>query len=161
MKRISEHVSYDESVKSDVAIKYSIVNKPNDQQLMAMSNIANNVFEPLRTELGNKPIGITSFFRSIQLNSKIGGALTSQHCSGEAIDIDADVYNNGITNSDIFFYIKDKLEFDQLIAEFPSKGIPSWVHVSYRDGNNRGNILVSIHRNGKIDYVPYTKGVVV
>lgn len=161
MKNISENITYLEATKSDAAIKFSIVNKPNDQQLVAMSEVANNIFEPLRRELGGKPIAVTSFFRSKQLNGKIGGSLTSQHCNGEAIDLDADVFNNGITNSNIFFYIKDKLAFDQLIAEFPSKGKPAWIHVSYRQDNNRGNVLVSLHRNGRIEYVKYSEGMVI
>ena len=160
MKDISDHISYLESTKSDTAIKFSIPNKPNDQQLMAMTNLAVNVFEPLRIGLGNKPIGITSFFRSKQLNGKVGGSLTSQHSLGEAIDLDADLYNNGITNSDIFFYIKNNLPFDQLIAEFPIKGKPAWIHVSYRT-NNRKQILVSIHKNGKIEYFKYEEGMVI
>jgi len=160
MINISEHISYYEAIKSDVAVRNNINNIPNNEQIASMKNVAQHIFEPLRKTLGDKPIGISSFFRCDKLNLKVGGSLSSQHRLGEAIDIDADIYNNGITNSDIFFCIKDNLEFDQLIAEYPKHGTPLWVHVSYRSKKNRGNVLVSLTKNGKTEYIKYEKGMI-
>ena len=87
------------------------------------------------------------------MNTAIGGSSRSQHCLGEAIDID-DVYSKA-NNADFFNYIKDKLEFDQLIWEFGDNEQPDWVHVSYRLAKNRMNVLKAIRENGKTKYLPY------
>jgi hypothetical protein len=112
-----------------------------------MKALAENVFEPLRVA-NKKPIYISSFFRSPELNKKIGGSTTSQHCSGEAMDIDADVYG-GMTNAEMFHFIKDNLDFDQLIWEFGTDSNPDWVHVSFRKGNNRKNIIRAVSSGGR------------
>lgn len=142
-KKISKYISYKEAIKSNTAIKFGIDNTPNRDELKKMRKVAKSIFEPVRTYF-NVPIAITSFFRSGKLNKKIGGSKTSQHRTGEAMDLDADVYNN-ISNKQIFKYIRDNLIFDQLISEYPDKnGNPSWVHVSYDyKGNNRREILVA------------------
>lgn len=114
-----------------------------------MQALAENVFEPLREHFGH-PIYITSFYRSPELNKAIGGSPRSQHCKGQAIDID-DVIGSS-TNADFFNYIKDNLEFDQLIWEFGNNDSPNWVHVSYNTDNNRGNILKASKENGKTKY---------
>lgn len=139
--KISEHISYTEATKSRTAIKYNIDNIPNATELKRMKLLAKVVFEPLREYFG-VPIAVTSFFRSKELNKKIGGSSTSQHVKGEAMDLDADVYGM-ITNKDIFYYIKDNLEFDQLIWEFGDSKEPAWIHVSLKKCNNRKNILVA------------------
>ena len=92
------------------------------------------VFQPVR-DFFNKPIGVTSMYRTKELNEKIGGASSSQHTKGEAIDIDADVFDNGITNKEIFDFINTNLDYDQLIWEFGDKDEPAWVHVSYKADN--------------------------
>lgn len=139
VNKISKHISYTEATKSKTAIKYGINNKPSDSIIKVMKETALNIFEPLREYFG-VPIAVTSFYRSKELNSKLKGSLTSQHCTGEAMDLDADVLGM-ITNRDIFNYIKDNLEFDQLIWEFGNDKEPAWVHVSYSRNNNRGIIL--------------------
>lgn len=140
MEKISDHISYIEAIKSQQAIRNKIDNTPNEEQLKAMRLVAEKCFEPLR-EWAGKPIGISSFFRNKEVNRLIGGASNSQHLKGEAIDIDADIYNNGITNAEIFFFIKDNLDFDQLIWEFGNDEQPQWVHVSYSATKNRKQIL--------------------
>jgi len=153
MKKISKHISYKEATKSWTALKKGIDNTPWPVQLINMRHLANNIFEPLRIYLGGLPIGIASFFRSLLLNKIIGGAATSQHCSGEAFDLDADIYNNGITNRMIFDFIKNNLEFDQLIWEFGTDEEPEWVHLSLkREGNNRKQILIAFKENNKTKY---------
>ena len=157
---ISKYVSYKEAVKSDAAIRHGIDNTPNDDQLRAMKNVATNVFDQVRAHFGI-PIGVSSFFRSVKVNRAVGGSGTSQHCLGEAIDIDADIYGH-VTNRQIFDFIRNNLTFDQLINEFPdSTGEPSWVHVSLkRNGTQRGQILQAIKEknwSGKMvtKYIPW------
>lgn len=137
--KISENISYTEATKSRTAIEYNINNTPSNDILEKMKLTANKIFEPLREHFG-VPIAVTSFFRSKKLNKKIGGSTTSQHCKGEALDIDADVLGL-ITNKQIFDYIKNNLEFDQLIWEYGTNKEPDWVHVSYSEGRNRCKIL--------------------
>ena len=153
MTNISPHITYEEAIHSDTAISLGIKNIPDEDQLGNMKNVAENIFEPLRNAKGI-PIGISSFFRSPELNKKMGGASTSQHMSlnGSAIDIDAHIYG-GLTNKDIFQYIKSNLEFDQLIAEFPDEtGEPEWVHVSYNKDKNRRDIMMSKKDGSKTIY---------
>lgn len=143
---ISEHITYREATQSDTAIRKGILNVPDDIQLRNMQILAEAVFEPLRTGLGGKPIRITSFFRSQELNSLVGGSKFSQHCAinGAAMDID----NENPTNKEIFNFINDNLVFDQLIIEYPdNEGNPSWVHVSYHEGHNRNEVLMCINGN--------------
>ena len=142
-EKLSQNITYTEATKSDTAIKFGIDNTPNALQLANMRSIAENIFQPIRHKF-RVPIGITSFFRSEKLNTKIGGSKTSQHCTGEAMDIDADVYGM-VSNREIFNYIKNYLSFDQLIWEFGSDSEPAWVHVSFkRIGHNRGQVLRAI-----------------
>lgn len=159
MTYISKHISYKEAVKSSTAIRHDINNTPNSFQLSNMKLVANACFEPLREWYG-EAIGVSSFLRIVIVNSLIGGSKSSQHCAGEetgkeeaAIDIDADIFDNGITNVEIFNWLKDNVEFDQLIWEFGSDDNPSWVHVSYRKGANRKQLLKAIKFNGKTKYI--------
>lgn len=147
--RISKHISIKEATRSNTAERLGIDNFPDSPTLVNMQALAENVFEPLREHFGH-PIYITSFYRSPELNKAIGGSSRSQHCKGQAIDID-DVIGSS-TNADFFNYIKDNLEFDQLIWEFGNDDSPNWVHVSYNASNNRGNILKAIKENGKTKY---------
>jgi zinc D-Ala-D-Ala carboxypeptidase len=147
--RISKHISIKEATRSNTAERLGIDNFPDSPTLVNMQALAENVFEPLREHFGH-PIYITSFYRSPELNKAIGGSPRSQHCKGQAIDID-DVIGSS-TNADFFNYIKDNLEFDQLIWEFGNNDSPNWVHVSYNTDNNRGNILKASKENGKTKY---------
>ena len=145
--KISKHISIEEAIKSQTAIRYGINNYPNDEELANMVLVAQHCFEPLREWYG-KPIGISSFFRCKELNRRIGSKDTSQHLAGSvsglnesAMDIDADIYNNGITNKQIFEWLRDNVEFDQLIWEYGTDDEPAWVHVSYRLNGNRKQVL--------------------
>ena len=133
---ISKHISYKEGTNSVTAIRRGIDNTPNDKQLDNMVLLAEKVFEPLRVWVGG-PIKINSFFRCPQLNKAIGGSPKSQHCHGQAIDID-DTYGK-VANSEMYNYIKNNLDFDQMIWEFGDDDNPAWVHVSYvsEDENRR------------------------
>lgn len=153
MENISTHISYSEATKSDTAIRFGIDNNPTEEQLKKMKLLAEKVFEPTRSHFGNKSIRITSFFRSSELNKKVGGSATSQHCHGEAMDID----NDGSTpaNKEIFDYIKDNLDFDQLIWEAGNDSNPDWVHVSYKKSGNRKQALKMKYVKGKAIYENY------
>jgi len=147
---ISKHVSYKEGVYSNTATRRGIDNTPNDEQLNNMELVANEVFEPLRDWVGG-PIKINSFFRSPDLNTAIGGSSKSQHCKGQAIDID-DVFNRA-TNAEMYHFIKDNLDFDQIIWEFGNDDNPDWVHVSYvSEDDNRRRCLKAYKENKKTKY---------
>lgn len=147
MERISKYISYAEATKSNTAIKYGIDNTPNEEQLKAMKVVASEVFDKVRERFG-VPIAVTSFLRSEKLNRKVGGSKTSQHVKGQAIDIDADVFG-GVTNKQIYDFIRDNLDYDQLINEFNY----SWIHVSYvSKEKNRNKQLAAVKLNGKTSY---------
>ena len=148
---ISEHISYKEGVYSITATRRGIDNTPNDEQLNNMELIAEKIFEPLREWVGG-PIKINSFFRCPDLNKAIGGSRKSQHCHGQAIDID-DTYKV-VANSDMYNYIKNNLDFDQLIWEFGDDDNPNWVHVSYvSKEDNRNRCLKAYREQGKSKYM--------
>tara|TARA_R110002012_G_scaffold302267_1_gene503097 strand:- start:333 stop:788 length:456 start_codon:yes stop_codon:yes gene_type:complete len=147
---ISKHISYKEGVYSITATRRGINNTPNDEQLSNMELIAEEVFEPLRVYVGG-PIKINSFFRSPDLNTAIGGSKTSQHCKGQAMDID-DTFGK-MTNAEMYHWIKDNLNFDQMIWEFGDDDNPDWVHVSYvSTEDNRNRCLKAYRENGKTKY---------
>lgn len=139
--KISNNITYKEATKSRTASKHGLDNKPDGEPLKNMKLVAEKIFQPVREHFGVR-IYISSFFRSEEVNKKTGGSKKSQHVQGKAIDMDADVFGE-ITNADIFKYIKNNLEFDQLIWEFGDDYNPDWVHVSYNEGKNRKNILVA------------------
>ena len=147
MKKISDNISYKEATRSETAQRLGISNKPKKEHIENMELIAEKIFQPLR-EWVDHPIRINSFFRSEELNSKIGGALSSAHKDGLAMDLDS---LGGKTNLDMFHYIKDNLEFDQLIWEFGAE--PKWINVSWNKKKNRKQVLVT-KRKGK--YYLYT-----
>jgi len=136
---ISKHVSKKEGTFSNTATRKGIDNTPGPEELQNMELIAEKIFEPLR-KAANGPIKINSFYRSVELNKAIGGSSKSQHCQGRAIDVD-DVYGY-MSNKEMYNYIKNNLDFDQLIWEFGTEDNPDWVHVSYVDvDNNRRRCL--------------------
>lgn len=150
--KISEHVSYDEVVYSYTAEKYNIDNTPNLTQLCRIKLGAEYVFEPLRKYVGGA-IKITSCFRSKELNKKIGGASNSQHMANNGCAYDIDDTYGYKTNAQMFNYIKDNLDFDQLIWEFGTDKNPDWVHFSYVGDRNRKQVLKAIKENGKTRYI--------
>ena len=138
MKKVSKHISYKEATHSNYAKQYNIANKPKAEHIENMELVAEKVFEPLREWVDN-PIKVNSMFRSEKLNSALKGSGTSSHLNGEAIDITS---MGGKTNLEMFHYIKDNLDFDQLIWEFGTE--PKWLHVSYKnEKDNRKQILVT------------------
>jgi len=153
--QISKHLSLAEVSRSETAKRKGINNTPSGEHLENFKKLAENIFEPIREHFA-VPIHISSGYRSKELNTAIGGSLTSQHCQGEAIDIDMDGSSSGVSNADVFKYIKDHLNFDQLIWEFGTDSNPDWVHVSYESkGKQRKQILKAVRSGGKTSYVPF------
>ena len=148
---ISKHISYKESVYSTTALRRNIENKPNEEQLANMKLIGEKIFEPLREYVGG-PIKINSFFRGADLNKAIGGSTRSQHCKGQAMDID-DTFGYK-TNAQMYSFIKENLDFDQMIWEFGDDDNPNWVHVSYvSPEKNRQVCLKAYKLNGRTKYM--------
>jgi len=152
MAYISEHISWTEAIRSKTAEKHEIENIPNQSQIVNMKSLARNIFEPLRA-WACEPIRINSFFRSPELCLKINSKATSQHASGQAVDIDA---IREKTNCELFEYIKDNLNFDQLIWEHGNELNPDWIHVSYiNNNNNRNRVLKAVKKGNKTTYEYY------
>jgi hypothetical protein len=150
MKKISENISYKEAVRSETAKRLGISNKPKKEHIENMELIAEKIFQPLR-EWVDHPIRINSFYRSEELNLRIGGAISSAHKDGLAMDLNS---LGGKTNLEMLHYIKDHLDFDVLINEYPNEeGEPKWIHVSWNKKKNRKQVL-EIKRKGK--YYLYT-----
>jgi zinc D-Ala-D-Ala carboxypeptidase len=153
--QLSTNLSLAEVTRSETAKRRGISNMPTAEHIENFKKLAANIFQPIREHFG-KPIIISSGYRSAELNKAIGGSLSSQHCSGEAIDIDMD--GTDITNKQIFDYIKENLNFDQMIWEFGTDANPDWVHVSFAaNRSQRKQILVAKKVNGKTTYIPYSK----
>ena len=147
---LSKNFTLGEMIQSQTAIRKNIDNTPNGNQILNLIDLCENVLQPLRDYFG--PIHISSGFRSQKLNTAIGGSTTSQHCAlnGAAADIDM-----GEKKRKIFDWLKMNVQFDQLIWEFGDDECPSWVHISYREGKNRNQILKATKVNGKTKYLPF------
>jgi zinc D-Ala-D-Ala carboxypeptidase len=154
--QLSEHLSVAEYIKSDTAKRKGIDNSMTAEHTENAKKLAANVFEKIRVHF-NKPIYLSSGYRSKALNDAIGGSSSkSQHMTGEAMDLDQDDRGTGVSNADVFNFVKDNVEFDQLIWEYGDSKNPDWVHVSYKaDGNQRKQIMKCSRVNGQPKYEPY------
>jgi len=150
--KLSKNLSLGEVIKSITAKRLGIDNTPDDWTTENLRQVALNVFQPLRDAFGC-PIFVSSGYRSADLNRAIGGSNRSQHVEGRALDLDADVFGR-CTNAQIFNWIKENVEFDQLIWEFGDEDNPDWVHVSFvYDGANRRRCLKAVRDDqGKVVY---------
>lgn len=153
--KLSKNLTLKECVKSITASRRGIDNTPGEKEIANLKQIAEHIFQPVRDHFG-VPIYVSSGYRSPELNSTVGGSAVSQHCQGRALDLDADVYK-GVSNADIFRYIKNNLDFDQLIWEMGSELSPAWVHVSFvSDRENRRRVLKATRSgSGAITYSPW------
>ena len=150
MDKISDHISYKEATRSNTALRRGIDNIPDVEELENMKLIAEEIFEPLRKWVGG-PVKINSFYRSPELNVAIGGSKKSQHCRGQAMDID-DTYGHR-SNASMFKHIRYHMDFDQMIWEFGDDKNPAWVHISYvSEEKNRNRCLEAYKENGKTKY---------
>ena len=148
--KLSKHLDLAEVTRSESAKREGIINMPTPEHYENLKVIAEKVFEPIREHFG-VPIFISSGYRSEALNVYIGGSRSSDHSKGRALDLDMDGSSSGVTNKMIFNFIKDNLEYDQLINEFDF----GWVHVGYRLNANRKQTLRATKVNGKVQYSPY------
>jgi len=151
MKNISKHVSWHEGTYSRTGERRDLDNTPNEDQLKCMKEVAENLFEPLREWVGGG-IKINSFFRGEPVNTAIGGSTRSQHMKGQAIDID-DTFGHK-TNAEMYHYIKDNLDFDQMIWEFGTDKNPNWLHISWVSHRpNRKKLTIAKKVNGRTKYI--------
>jgi hypothetical protein len=150
MVRLSENFTLQEFTKSQTAERRGIDNTPVEGHLENAKALFENVVQPVRDNFGVTVIN--SGYRSGDLNYAIGGSNTSQHCKGQAVDIECP----GTPNYDVAKWIEDNLDFDQLILEFYTPGIPDsgWIHVSYKTEDNRNASLTAMKENGKTVYKP-------
>lgn len=152
--QLSKNLTLNEVTKSNTATRLGIKNTPNEQHLLALKCIAVNVFQHIRDHF-KCPIFVSSGYRGPDLNKAIGGSKSSQHCKGEALDIDMDG-RDGATNREVFEFIRKELIFDQLIWEFGDDFNPGWVHVSFSSSMNRGNVLKAFKdEDGYTRYKPF------
>lgn len=151
--KLSEHFSLSEMIKSQAAVRLGINNNPNSSQIDSLRNLCGAILEPIRSGMSSTPFSPSSGFRSIELNSAIGGSSSSQHCLGEAADIEVP----GVSNLALAWWIRSHLDFDQLILEFFDSDDPSsgWVHVSVR---NHGSGVTNRHSTMMFDGVSYING---
>ena len=149
MVTLSKNFTLTEYTKSQTALRLGIDNTPNDDHLASAKLLFEQVVQPVRDHFG--PTVINSGYRGPELNAAIGGAATSQHCRGEAVDIECP----GIANHEVAEWIQNNLDFDQLILEFYTLGIPDsgWVHVSYIPEGNRKQSLTAVKQDGKTVYL--------
>ena len=150
MENISKNITYAEAIHSSTAKRERIDNTPSPSQIESMKLLSEKIFQPLRDWVGG-PIKINSFFRSAALNDKIGGASSSQHCKGQAMDID-DVYGCK-SNAEMYHWVKENLNFDQMIWEFGTDTQPNWIHISYvSDEDNRNKCLKAYKEHNTTKY---------
>lgn len=158
MRKLTDHLPLGEVIKSRKAEKLGFNNMPGKKHYENLIVLADLIFRPIREHF-DEPIYISSGYRCKKLNKEIKGARNSQHCEGQALDFDQDNKNTKVQNADIFYFIKDHLDFDQLIWEFGDTSNPSWVHVSYNNykADQRRRSLISYRSWGKIKYTRWER----
>jgi hypothetical protein len=154
--QLSKYFTLAELTPSGTAKRLGIKNDPTPAHLECLKGLSVNILDKVREHFG-KPIWVSSGYRSKALNEVTpGSSATSQHCSGEAADLDQDGRGTGVSNKMVFDYIKDHLVFDQLIYEYGTDANPDWVHVSWEStGKQRKQVLRCTRVNGKPVYTPY------
>ena len=149
--KLSANFSLSEMVKSETALRHGLDNTPGEQEIENLRLLCENVLQPIR-DAYVVPVKVNSGFRHPEVNAAVGGSKTSDHCQGQAADIEIP----GVANADLAEWIKDNLEFKQLILEFYTPGVPDsgWVHVSYVEGENNKKVMTAMKENGKTVYKP-------
>lgn len=149
--KLSENFTLSELTKSETALRRGLDNEPTQDVIAALQTLAVNVLQPIREHYG-RSVKVNSGYRSPEVNASVGGSKTSDHCKGQAADIEI----VGVANADLAKYIEDKLQFTQLILEFYTQGVPDsgWVHVSYDPNNLKKQVMTAVRRDGKTVYLP-------
>ena len=148
---LTKNFTLEELTKSETALRFDLDNEPNDEQLSNLVALCECVLQPVRDHFG-KGVKVNSGLRTPEVNAKVGGSKTSDHCKGMAADIEIP----GVANAELAQWIADNLEFRQLILEFYTPGIydSGWVHVSYNSGDNKKQVLTATKQKGKTVYLP-------
>ncbi len=151
MTQLTRNFSLAELTKSETALRHDMDNTPGAAEIANLTELAGKVLQPVRDHYV-KGVKVNSGFRHPEVNAKVGGSKTSDHCKGQAADIEIP----GVANAELAEWIKDNLEFTQLILEFYTPGIPDsgWVHVSYDPGNLKKQVMTATKQNGKTVYLP-------
>ncbi len=146
--KLTTNFDLQELTKSQVALRQGLDNKPTEAQTKALKLLCEKILQPLRDKVG--PVVVNSGFRSAAVNKATGGSETSDHCKGEAADIEA----ISLDNLELAKYIEGTFAFDQLILECYTPGDPrsGWVHVSYAETGNRNQVLTAYRVDGKMKY---------
>jgi len=149
--KLTENFTLSEMVKSETASRRGLDNTPGDAEIANLKTLAEKVLQPIRNHY-KRGVHVNSGFRHPEVNAAVGGSKTSDHCKGQAADIEIP----GVANADLATWIKDNLEFTQLILEFYTPGIPDsgWVHVSYDKSNLKKQVMTAMKENGKTVYKP-------
>jgi uncharacterized protein YcbK (DUF882 family) len=149
--KLTENFSLAEMTKSETALRQGLDNTPGDEEIENLRKLAENVLQPIREAYG-RGVKVNSGFRHPDVNAAVGGSRTSDHCKGQAADIEIP----GVANADLAQWISENLEFRQLILEFYTPGVPDsgWVHVSYVEGDNKKQVMTAMKENGKTVYKP-------
>jgi len=145
--KLSDNFTLSELTKSGTAKRfdYSEQFTPPESVIESLTLLCKEVLQPIRDSL-EKPITVSSGYRCPRLNSKIGGSSTSQHQKGEAADINLNIKgiekNAVLLDEILMLWYDGKIQFDQLIIEFPDENdVPEWIHISYNPKRNRNEIL--------------------
>ena len=151
MTQLTKNFSLAELTKSETALRFDMENTPGPVEIANLTDLAGKVLQPVRDHFG-KGVKVNSGFRRPEVNAKVGGSKTSDHCKGQAADIEIP----GVPNAELAEWIKDNLEFRQLILEFYTPGIPDsgWVHVSYDPDNLKKQVMTATKQGGKTVYLP-------
>jgi len=147
---LSANFTLKELTRSDTATRLGLDNTPDAQALENLKILCEKVLQPVREHFG-KSVTVNSGYRSPESNAAVGGSKTSDHCKGQAADIEI----AGVANADLAQWIMDNLEYTQLILEFYTSGIPDsgWVHVSYDPNNLKKQELTATKVAGKTTYL--------
>ena len=148
-RQVSLNFSLRELTYSDSAIRLQTDNTPTNEVLINLQNVCQFILEPVRNHF-DKPITITSGYRSPELCKAIGSSVTSQHTKGESVDFEI----LGIANKEVSDWIVNHLDYDQCILEFwkPDEPNSGWVHCSYKQSGNRKMYLRAFKGNGRVVY---------
>ena len=151
MTQLTRNFSLHELTKSETALRLDMDNTPGPTEIANLTELAGKVLQPVRDHFA-KGVKINSGFRHPDVNAKVGGSKTSDHCKGQAADMEIP----GVANADLAQWVKDNLEFTQLILEFYTPGIPDsgWVHVSYDPNNLKKQVMTATKKDGKTVYLP-------
>ena len=148
---LTANFTLSEMVKSETALRHDMDNTPGEAEIASLRLLCEKILQPVREHYG-KGVKVNSGFRHAEVNAKVGGSKTSDHCKGQAADIEIP----GVPNADLAIWIMDNLEYTQLILEFYTPGVPDsgWVHVSYDPANLKKQNLTATKKDGKTVYLP-------